>query len=105
MHEAVVGEEVDIVKLLVKHKAIVDEANLEGDTALTLALKRLTPTTLKFSAIALALVNAGANVNIRNELGLTPLHYVAKNGMIKWVQLLLAKVRISCLLVLCIHSK
>lgn len=79
------------MKLLLAHKANPKEDNVDGDTPLTLALKRLSPLNMTYSSCALAILNAGANINAQNQLGLAALHYVAKNGMVKWVELLLKR--------------
>src|SRR5689334_9632914 len=79
LHEAAILGNVELIKLLLKHRANPNEPNVDLDTPLTLSLKRLTPTSTQYSACALLILNAGADPNTQNELGLAPLHYVAKN--------------------------
>jgi ankyrin repeat protein len=80
-----------MVKLLLSHRANPNEENLDRDTPLTLTLKRIHVKSAPYGSCALAVLDAGANVNAQNENGLAPLHYAAKHGMVKWVQLLLKR--------------
>lgn len=74
------SQRVHTVRLLLQHSD-VDAQDASGSTPLHEALKFRPLAMDSFvNDIVEELVKYGANVNIRDEIGCTPLHYAAKNG-------------------------
>jgi ankyrin repeat protein len=87
---------VDVVKLLLKSKAIVNLADADGETPLHGAVRRAVARTSSseplsaFLEVIEILINAGADVNARNRDGHTPLRYaVIKESQVPEVAALL----------------
>lgn len=90
MYAAANGHE-QVVRLLLRYRAKVNETSFWGETALSMAIDRRQP-----SIVAL-LLGAGAKVNIRTVLG-TPLSIACSNGDLKVARMLLeanAEVNVS----------
>ncbi|KAK7094359.1 hypothetical protein V1264_005934 [Littorina saxatilis] len=66
------------VELLLKHNAVIDAINKWKETALHCACQCESPTAS--ADITRLLLDAGADVNARDTLGMTPLHDAAWNG-------------------------
>lgn len=73
LHWAVLNGDLDMVKLLVEHGAVLDCGDMNGDTPLHLAAH----VTNGGAAIAKYLLSKGALVGISNKRGDTPLHAAA----------------------------
>ncbi len=97
---AAVSLDVDLLKLLIAHGALIDEPVTEGFTPLMLAMSNATgfsvhgsmnqrPYSPRIKAAAKALIDAGADINIRDTYGAGPLHWAAGTGDPNLVQLLL----------------
>ncbi|XP_059176229.1 ankyrin-1-like [Physella acuta] len=73
LHVAVELRNQDILELLIRYNADVNQQNIKGETPLIKACKN------GYLDAAQLLLNAGPNVFLVDELGNTALHYIAKN--------------------------
>lgn len=81
LHTALLNGQLEFAQIIIEQGDLINEQDENGETALFLAVE--------FDNIFEKLINAGANVNIPNNLGETPLHEVAANGTTKLGRLLL----------------
>ncbi|KAG6899147.1 hypothetical protein C0993_000254 [Termitomyces sp. T159_Od127] len=95
LHWAASSGAIDIVRLLIDLKAVVDEPDISGWTPLHVAglvtwlVRVCTQTYLLLNSVSAGhddivkeLVGAGADVNRKNDKGITPLHYAASKSRI-----------------------
>ncbi|XP_076445839.1 uncharacterized protein LOC143283483 [Babylonia areolata] len=87
LHYACKNGLVSTVELLIQHKADVTATTKNGHTALHFAC--LCPSHIASAGAVLHLVQAGAAINARNELGETPLQLAAKKGHSDTAELLI----------------
>ena len=78
----------EIAELLLKHKAPTEAKNADGETPL-LAQSRQADRWLGRVAVVQALLSAGANPNVTDNQGRTPLMWAAKSGLPDLVERLL----------------
>ncbi|KAJ4165923.1 hypothetical protein LMH87_007526 [Akanthomyces muscarius] len=93
LHSAAWGDHAAALRPVLKRGAHLNQVDLEGRTALSVAVK------LSREEVVIYLLEAGANVEIADNLGRTPLHVAAKEGNIAMVRLLLhagADVNTAC---------
>jgi len=86
-------DKIDVIKLLIKHKAKLNIRNGEGETALMIAADR------GFEKICKLLISNGASLNVRDEYtGTTPLMSAASKGYYNICKLLIKnRVNLHCL--------
>ncbi|KAM6483084.1 ankyrin repeat-containing domain protein [Trichoderma sp. SZMC 28011] len=77
----------EMIDLLVKNSADVNLTDIKGNTALHHRAKEVSPS---LPAIE-SLVNAKANINVKNKAGITPLMEAVKNNSLDLVSYLLTK--------------
>ncbi|KAL5731876.1 hypothetical protein ACHQM5_004563 [Ranunculus cassubicifolius] len=82
------GDE-EVVKLLLRTNIDVNEIDEEGNSALHWHIKK--SSNAKKLGILVRLIKNGANVRLKNRLGLTPLHIAADTGYFQALQVLLLK--------------
>ncbi|WP_309709295.1 ankyrin repeat domain-containing protein [Armatimonas sp.] len=80
----------EIAELLLKHKALTETKNADGETPL-LAQTRQADRWLGRRGVIQALLSAGANPNATDNQGRTPLMWAAKSGLPDFVEALLKK--------------
>ncbi|NOR46379.1 MAG: hypothetical protein GQ534_12410 [Candidatus Delongbacteria bacterium] len=84
LHNAMYTNDVEVVKLLIDHKAPVDIQDKDGTTSLILAIRNGS------TEIVTVLLENNANPNLQeNVLGQAPLHIAASKGYLGIVELLL----------------
>lgn len=75
--EAALGGELKIIESMIENGAHLDAVNEDGDTALLEAIR------CKHADIAIALMNAGCDVHIKNKKGITAMRQVRMNQKVK----------------------
>ncbi|KAK9924950.1 hypothetical protein M0R45_033291 [Rubus argutus] len=87
-NSSIVVGDADIIQMLLKENADVNDADAEGNCALHWILKwsRLCPQQIK---ILLLLLDHGARVSQRNKLGLTAFHIAASHGNLEALKVLI----------------
>jgi ankyrin repeat protein len=81
LHVALINGQLELARTFIEQGVLINDQDENGETALFLAIE--------FENISELLLKAGADVNISNNLGETPLHKVAANGTANQVNLLL----------------
>lgn len=88
LHAAILDGSIDACRREVHNdKSIINTCNSRGDSPLHLAVRWITQVGVK---LAETLMSAGANINVRNKWGQTPLHYAVFVESIHNVSCLLA---------------
>ncbi|KAG7099826.1 hypothetical protein E1B28_001635 [Marasmius oreades] len=85
LHWAASSGSLEIVRILLEHKAEIDKIDVSGWTALHIAVSAGHESTVE------ELVGSGADVSKRNDKGLTPLHYAASKSRISIGKLLISR--------------
>lgn len=87
LHYAATGGHTDIMRMLLEHHAYIDAASPNGSTPLMMAAMYGTAAAVK------VLLDAGADVDLKNELGLTALDFARKTQRNDSVELIAAFIR------------
>jgi len=88
LHHAVQHGQIDVVRTLIQAGASVNAQNFEGKTALYKAVSESSDRNLIYDIVK-ALLYFGANPNIADENGVTPLHVSCSLGVVPLVELLI----------------
>ena len=80
---AIDGGHDEVARMILDRGCSLDVADLDGDTALHLAVRR------QNNEILAVLLRKGANPDIKNTSGECPIHESIRNGLIPTAQLLL----------------
>jgi ankyrin repeat protein len=87
LHYAATGGHIEIIKLLLVHHAYIDAASPNGSTPLMMAAMYGTPSAVKL------FLDAGADVTLKNSLGLTAVDFALKANRTESVDILAASIR------------
>jgi len=91
LHHAVLHGQIDVMRTLIQAGAIVNLQNFEGKTSLFTAVnlfKENYDRNIIYDMVK-ALLNFGANPNISDECGVTPLHIASSFGVVPLIDLLI----------------
>jgi ankyrin repeat protein len=87
LHYAATGGHIEIIKLLLVHHAYIDAASPNGSTPLMMAAMYGTPSAVKL------LLDAGADVTLKNSLGLTAVDFALNAKRTESADILAAVIR------------
>lgn len=87
LHYAATGGYTDIMQMLLEHHAYIDAASPNGSTPLMMAAMYGTAAAVKL------LLDAGADPDLKNDLGLTALDFARKTQRVDAVELIAAFIR------------
>lgn len=87
LHYAATGGHIEIIQLLLSHYAYIDAASPNGSTPLMLAAMYGTPSAVKL------LLESGADVTLKNSLGLTAVDFALKAKRTESADILAAFIR------------
>ena len=87
LHYAASGGHVPVIQLLIEHNAYIDAESPNGTTPLMMAARYGSWSAVK------ALLNAGADINLKNQLGFTALDFAVNSNQKESADLIAAAVR------------